>query len=201
MPSRQDPLSASLVKSKGMQSNTFGTRLAAGVAGVSECLSSKASAVMAYLTKRVWENTMLTIKTKTQVYQACVLSTLLCGSESWTLYTRQERRLNTFHLCCLRRILSISWQDNIPNTEVLARARTLSMYALLTKRRLRWLGHVTRMHDDRLPKDTLHGELATGSRPTGRPTLCYKGVLERDLKAGGIAPADFEALAADRSGW
>ena len=45
----------------------------------------KASAAMAPLTKRVWENTMLTIKTKTQVYQACVLSTLLYGSESWTL--------------------------------------------------------------------------------------------------------------------
>ena len=72
------------------------------------------------------------------------------------------------------------------------------MYALLTKRRLRWLGHVTRMHDGRLPKDILYGELATGSRPTGRPTLCYKDVLKRDLKAGGIAPAGFEALAADR---
>ena len=58
----------------------------------------KASAAMARLTKRVWENTILNIKTKTQVYQACVLSTLLYGSESWTLYTRQERRLNTFHL-------------------------------------------------------------------------------------------------------
>ena len=129
----------------------------------------KASAAMAHLTKRVWENTMLTIKTKTQVYQACVLSTLLYGSESWTLYAQQQRRLNTFHLRCLRRILGISWQDHIPNTEVLARAGSLSMYALLTKRRLRWLGHVTRRHNGRLPKDILYGELATGSRPTGRP--------------------------------
>ena len=144
---------------------------------------------------------MLTIKTKTKVYQACVLSTLLYGSESWTLYTRQERRLNTFQLRCLRRILGISWQDHIPNIEVLARAGTLRMYALLTKRRLRWLGHVTRMHDGRLPKDILYGELATGSRPTGRPTLRYKDVLKRDLKAGGIEPSGNEALAADRSGW
>ena len=68
----------------------------------------KASAAMARLTKRVWENTMLTIKSKTQVYQACVLSTLLYSCESWTLYTRQEGRLNTFHLRCLRRILGIS---------------------------------------------------------------------------------------------
>ena len=77
----------------------------------------------------------------------------------------------------------------------------MQVYALLTKRRLRWLGHVTHMQDGRLPKDILYGELATGSRPTGRPSLRYKDVLKRDLKAGGIAPAGFEALAADRSGW
>ena len=65
----------------------------------------KASAAMARLIKRVRENTMLIIKTKTQVYQACVLSILLYGCESWTLYTRQELRLNTFHLRCLRRII------------------------------------------------------------------------------------------------
>ncbi|KAL8572219.1 hypothetical protein ACOMHN_049395 [Nucella lapillus] len=90
---------------------------------------------MARLSNRVWENSKLTIKTKTQVYQVCVLSTLLYGSESWTLYTHQERRLNTFHLRCLRRILGISWQDRVPNKDVLARAGTRSMFALLTKRR------------------------------------------------------------------
>jgi len=128
---------------------------------------------MAHLIKRVWENTMLTIKTKTLVYQACVLSTLLYGSESWTLYTQQERRLNTFHLRCLRRILGISYHDHIPNTDILTRAGTLSMYALLTK-----TSHVTRMHDGRLPKDILYSELATGSRRTGRPMLRYKDVLK-----------------------
>lgn len=161
----------------------------------------KASAAVARLSKRVWENPMLTIKTKTQVYQACVLSTLLYGTESWTLYARQERRLNTFHQRCLRRILGISWQDHVPNKDVLEQAGTLSMFALLIKRRLRWLGHVTRMKDGRLPKDILYGELATGSRPTGRPALRYKDVCKRDLKAGGIAPAGLEALAADRSKW
>ena len=53
------------------------------------------------------------------------------------------------------------------------------MFALLTKIRLRWLGHVTRMKDGRLPKDILYGELATGSRPTGRLALRYKEVCGR----------------------
>ena len=36
---------------------------------------------------------------------------------------------------------------------------------------------------------------------TGRPTLRYKDVCKRDLRAGDIAPTDLEALAADRNVW
>ena len=42
----------------------------------------KAATMMARLSKRAWENTMLTTNTKMKIYQACVLSTLLYGSES-----------------------------------------------------------------------------------------------------------------------
>jgi len=60
--------------------------------------TGKASTAMTRLAKSVWGNSMLTLNTKAKVYQACVLSTLLYGSEYWTLYARQERRLNTFHM-------------------------------------------------------------------------------------------------------
>ncbi len=161
----------------------------------------KASIAMARLTKRVWNNSMLTTNTKMKVYQASVLSTLLYGSETWTMYTWQERRLNSFHLRCLRRILGITWQDRVPNTEVLAQAKTFSMHALLSQRRLRWLGHVCRMQDGRIPKDIMYGELASGTRPTGRPVLRYKDVCKRDLKAVSLNPADLEAATADRVSW
>jgi len=67
---------------------------------------------------RVWENQKLTTPTK----MAVCISTLLYGSESWTTCATQEKRLNVFHLRCLRRILSISWQDRITNSAVLERA-------------------------------------------------------------------------------
>ena len=41
------------------------------------------------------------------VYNACVNSTLLSGSETWTTYAGKERRLNTLHLRSIRRILGI----------------------------------------------------------------------------------------------
>ena len=162
---------------------------------------AKAAAVMAQLSKRVWGNNQLTLNTKLKVYQACVLSSLLYGSESWTTYARQESRLESFHIRCLRRILGITWQDRVTNTAVLEKADSLSMHLMLCQRRLRWLGHVHRMDDGRIPKDVMYGELASGRRPTGRPALRFKDVCKRDLKLTGIDPNSWESLADNRSGW
>ena len=161
----------------------------------------KAACTMAKLTKRVWENKMLTENTKMRIYQACVLSTLLYGSESWTTYMCQERRLNTFHMRCLKRILGITWQDRIPYSDILDRARIRSMHSLLSQRRLRWLGHVRRMEDGRLPKDILYGQLISGAKPVGRPALRYKDACNRDMKACDISRKDWEAVAEDRTVW
>ncbi|KAI8513321.1 hypothetical protein Bbelb_099600 [Branchiostoma belcheri] len=162
---------------------------------------AKAAGVMTKLAKRVWDNNLLTLNTKLQVYRACVLSTLLYGSETWTTYARQENRLESFHLRCLRRILGISWRDRVPNTTVLERSGSLSLHLLLCQRRLRWLGHVYRMEDGRIPKDILYGELVTGRRPVGRPALRFRDVCKRDMKCTDIDPASWEQLAADRSEW
>lgn len=102
---------------------------------------------------------------------------------------------------CLRRLLGITWQDRITNAEVLSRAGLPSMYAMLTQRRLHWLGHVCRMDDGRIPKDVMYGEPATGTRPTGRPTLRYKDVCKRDLKTCNISPGNLESATADRTLW
>ena len=121
---------------------------------------AKAASVMARLSKRVWSNNQLTSNTKLQVYQACILRTFLYGSESWTTYARQGNHLESFHLRYLRRILRITGQDKVTNTAVLGRAGSHSIH-LLCQRTLRWLSHVHRMGDDRIPKDVLYGELET----------------------------------------
>ena len=61
----------------------------------------KAATMFSRLKKRVWLNKKLMAYAKIQVYRACVLSTLLYCSESWTLCAWQERKLNTFHMHCL----------------------------------------------------------------------------------------------------
>ena len=113
---------------------------------------AKAAAVMARLTKRVWNNSSLTEKSRLRVYQACVLSTLLCGSETWTTYVKQEKNLNSFHMRCLRSILHIHWEEKVSDTEVRERANMNSIFAMLSERCLRWLGHVKCMEPGAFPK-------------------------------------------------
>ena len=72
---------------------------------------------------------------------------------------------------------------------------------MLCQRRLRWLGHVHRVEDSRIPKDLLFGLLALGCRPVGRPALRYKGLCKRDLKLTTINPDSWEKFADDRDGW
>ena len=75
------------------------------------------------------------------------------------------------------------------------------MFTLLRQRRLRWLGHVHRMEDGRIPKDLLYGELESGSRPVGRPKLRFKDVCKRDMLNTGLPTGNWETHAADRGEW
>ena len=75
------------------------------------------------------------------------------------------------------------------------------MTSLLRQRRLRWVGHVFRMEDGRLPKDIFFGQLAKGTRSKGRPMLRYKDVIKSDLKSCNLDVENLHALTSDRSKW
>ena len=160
-----------------------------------------ASTAFGRLTKRVWDNRKLTMKTKMLIYQSCILSSLLYGAETWTLYSGQEKRLNSFNLRNLRKILKIKWQDKVCNDEVLDRAGQQSLGVVLRERRMRWLGHVHRMDDTRIPKLMMYGELSDGSRPIGRPKLRFKDICRLNLKELGIDEGSWSELAEDRAEW
>ncbi|VDL88802.1 unnamed protein product [Schistocephalus solidus] len=105
------------------------------------------------------------------MYKAVILPTLMYGAETWTITKKQARKLNHFHLSCLRRILKLSWQDRIPETEVLERTGILSIYAQLKQLQLRWSGHLVRMDDERLPNRLFYGDVTMGSRRQGGSPL------------------------------
>ena len=110
------------------------------------CRIGKVSGTFARLTTRVWDKPKLSIRRMSNVYCACVCSTLLYGSETCTLSSVQEKKINTFHLQGLRRILKIRWKQKITNEEELRHTGGLTtMYFTLSQRRLRWFGHILRI--------------------------------------------------------
>ncbi|BHF59246.1 hypothetical protein SprV_0100220300 [Sparganum proliferum] len=59
---------------------------------------SKASQAFGRLQNTVWNSYGLHFNTKLKMYGAVILPTLLYGAETWTVYKKQARRLNHFHL-------------------------------------------------------------------------------------------------------
>ena len=107
--------------------------------------------------------------------------------------------LNAFHMRNLRRLLGIIRQDWVTNASILVTDRHASDVchphpetpALTCAQDGIW-SH---------PKDILYEELASGTRPSGRPTLRYKDTCKRSLKPCGINPVDLEAVTSDRTSW
>ena len=149
----------------------------------------------------MWNRRGITTDTKIKVYRAVVLTTLLYGCETWTVYQRHAKRLNHFHTTSLRKLLGVKWQDKVPDTEVLERAGLPSVFTMLMQAQLRWAGHVARMPDHRLPKQLLFGELVDGKRSRGAPKKRFKDSLKASLKAFDICPDTWENAAQDRSCW
>ena len=166
-----------------------------------QCRIQKAAASFGLLQQRLWSRHGITSAVKVKVYTAAVLTILLYGGESWTLYQRHIKQLEAFHARCLRKILHVHWQDKIPNTEILERSNCVSIQAMLMRQQLRWTGHICRMEDNRLPKLMLYGELTTGYRSRGGQRKRFKDQLKKSLVHCHLDVDTWETLALDRSSW
>ena len=97
--------------------------------------------------------------------------------------------------------MRICWKDRVSNQEVLERASTTSIEAMIIKAQLRWTDHVIRMEESRIPRQLFYGDLTEGKRNPGRPKKRYKDNLKANLKWAGIEPKELETAASNRSGW
>ena len=119
------------------------------------------------LEKRVWSYRRITTNTKLSVYEACILTVLLYGSETWTPYRQHVNLLESFRHNCIRRILNIEWRSYTPDIVVLERKSRIEQRPILNQ--ICWVGHVVRMGDGRLSKQLFYGELTRGKRPQHKP--------------------------------
>ena len=146
---------------------------------------AKAAAIFGALRKCVFTSADITPKTKAKVYRGLVLSVLLYGSECWALRVADERRLICFHNRCVRVMTRISkhkqWKRHITGEELEERCGVQSMEFYLRRRVLRWVGHIVRMEQHRLPRKLLFGWVPH-PRKRGRPHLTFGHRIGRLIK-------------------
>ena len=145
----------------------------------------------------------LTNKTKLEMYDAYVVSVLLYGCEAWPAKAEHLRMLENFQWISLMRMLGVSTWDHIPYTELLAKAQCLSIETRVGAIMLRWLGHVERMGDERIPKRAMHASLprADSAGRRGRPFKSIAECQKRYRRAFGIDEKTWPIIAQDREAW
>ena len=161
---------------------------------------AKATSAFGRLVKRLWTNRGIRLDTKLNVYRATVLTSLLYSCETWALTRKQIDRLEKFHLSTLRKIARIRWFHKVTNYEVLSRCKINSLESMIDKAKLRWVGHVIRMENTRIPKALLFGRLDTGSPRPGR-RVTYMNNIKNILRSCDIDYTRLTELASERNNW
>ena len=155
----------------------------------------------------IWKNRNVSINNKVRIYVAALLTILTYGFEVWNTTQIQNRRLETFHQYCLHRILRVRCFHRVRNEDILERASAsvAALADLVTTKRLRWFGHVSRMPEERLPNYLLDWKPKHGRRLRGRPRKTLNDVYiedaEKRLDRHGLTIDCMKELAADRKGW
>ena len=134
--------------------------------------------------KRLWSrhDIKLATKIKVHVQHSCSTIYAVYSTECMILYRRHIKKLTRIQMPHLRQLLGVKWEDRVPDVEILERANTISVEALITALHLRWAGHLRRMPETRLPKAIFYGELANRKRKRGGQKVRYKDVLKRHMK-------------------
>ena len=93
-----------------------------------------------------------------------------------------------------------TWRWHITTQELEQRMGLDSIDVCIARRQLRWLGHVSRMDFERLPRRML-SSWVPAPRPRGAPKMTYGRTICKALDHFSIAHATWPQLAADRLAW
>ena len=157
------------------------------------------------LCRPVFRNGNLSLKMKRMVYRSAVLGVLLYGTKTWATKRTVSQKVESFNNKCLRRILNITRAQQRAEHTTSVQVRKIfgmeeALEDVITARRLRWLGHLARMEDIRLPKRLLFGWLPQ-CRPAHGTKLRRRDRVRKDLKRFHIDERIWYRIAKERGHW
>ena len=102
----------------------------------------------------------------------------------------------------LRKIKGVTMFVKLRNTAIREPLNIKSLLLRIKKSQLRWFGHVSRMLQERLPKQTFYTNMS-GKRPIKRPRTRWLDYIEDDLGWNrlGLCPSEMQFVLMDREVW
>ena len=163
-----------------------------------------ASHAFGALRQCLFTSTEVSLCAKKVVYVGLILSILLYGSETWCLTEKLFNKLRVFHARCVRTMCRVTRLHTrlhrIRTLDLLKRLNVLSIDEYINRRQLRWLGHVARMDQERLPRKLLTSWVRN-KRPRGAPQFTYGRGVMKALKKADIDKDKWYSAAQDRDAW
>lgn len=157
-----------------------------------------------YSLLKILKSKSVSRNSKCALYKAVIRPVVTYGSESWCLTQKEEQSLHTFERKVLRTIFGPvfdqkqnRWRRRF-NHELSQLYGEPDIVRTTKISRLRWLGHVQRMDDHRIPKKILKSK-PEGKRSAGRPKSRWSDAAFANLRTMGVT--SWEALAENRPGW
>jgi hypothetical protein len=165
-----------------------------------KCRIAKVQGVFSQL-KKVWKNRKISLQTKIRILKTTVMTVFKYSSEAWAFRKVDEDLLDFFQRNCLRTVLDTWLTDGVSNSRLYGKGGSIPLSRAIMRERMRWLGQVLRMKDDKLPKIVLFGQTFRAKRKSGRPWLGWEDVIKKDLKEMGTSWESVKREALNRLGW
>ena len=139
----------------------------------------------------------LSKKAKLSIFKAVFVPILTYSHESWVITERVQASEMRF----LRRIEGVTLFNKMGSSEI-QKSLNIEPLPLRTERsQLRRFGHVSRMPQERLPKQALLAK-ANGRRPVARPrTRCTDDIENLGWNGLGLRPSEVMEVMEDREVW
>ena len=131
----------------------------------------KASAVMRTLHYSVVKKRALSKKAKLSIFRTVFVPILTYGHESLVMMERVQSQVQATKMNFYKNRRSYT-AYKVRRSEIRKSLNIEPLLLRIERSQLRWFGHVSRMPQERLPKQALHAK-ANGRKPVGRPgTRC-----------------------------
>lgn len=96
----------------------------------------------------IWRSAHYNTITRLKLYQSCVVSTNLYGSERWRNTGTDHSKLRSFHMTCLHRLLRIFWPESV--------SKCSQEDLGIIKKRRRWRWQILRKNPQSTRRTALH---------------------------------------------